>query len=80
MYNWAPGEMLFAMECCGDLPTHRGKLMRFVLRALEDGFFGCYHEETAVLEECGLDREAMTEEDWAFINKEIRARSPSYIN
>lgn len=79
MYNWAPGEMLFAMECCGDLLTHEGKLMRFVLRALEDGF-GCYNEETAVLKECGLDRETMTEEDWAFIHKEFRERSPSYIN
>ena len=79
MYNWAPGEMLFAMECCGDLPTHRGKLMRFVLRALEGGF-SCYSEETAVLEECGLNRETMTEEDWAFIHKEFRERSPSYIN
>ena len=79
MYNWAPGEMLFAMECNGDLLTHKGKLMRFVLRALEDGF-DCYNEETAVLEECGLDRETMTEEDWAFIRKEFRERSPSYIN
>ena len=41
MYNWAPGEMLFAMECNGDLLTRKGKLMRFVLRALENGFFGC---------------------------------------
>lgn len=79
MYNWAPGEMLFAMECVGDTLTRKGKLMRFVLRALEDGF-DCYNEETAVLEECGLDRETMTEEDWAFIRKEFRERSPSYIN
>ena len=71
--------MLFAMECNGDLLTRKGKLMRFVLRALEGGF-GCYNEETAVLEECGLDRETMTEEDWAFIRKEFRERSPSYIN
>ena len=80
MYNWAPGEMLFAMECVGATDTRKGKLTRFVLRALENGFFGCYNEETAVLEECGLDRETMTEEDWAFIHEEIRARSPSYIN
>ncbi len=80
MYNWAPGEMLFAMECSGDLPTHKGKLMRFVLRALENGFFSCYEEETKVLEECGLDRETMTEEDWAFIHDQVWERSPSYIN
>ena len=71
---------MYMLENEGMVDTRKGKLMRFVLRALEDGFFGCYNEETAVLEECGLDRETMTEEDWAFINKEIREWSPSYIN
>ena len=70
---------MYMLENEGMVDTHKGKLMRFVLRALEDGF-DCYNEETAVLEECGLDRETMTEEDWAFIRKEFRERSPSYIN
>ena len=70
---------MYMLENEGMVDTHKGKLMRFVLRALEDGF-DCYNEETAVLEEYGLDRETMTEEDWAFIRKEFRERSPSYIN
>ena len=35
MYNWAPGEMLYAMECNGDLLTKKGKMMRFILRYLD---------------------------------------------
>ena len=77
MYNWAPGEMLFAMECNGDLLTHKGKLMRFVLRYLEDGD---HVQDIDLLEQCGLNYEELSEDDMEFIRREIRARSPSYIN
>lgn len=77
MYNWAPGEMLFAMECCGDLLTHKGKLMRFVLRYLEDGD---HIQDIDLLKQCGLNYEELSEDDMEFIRKEIRERSPNYIN
>lgn len=77
MYNWAPGEMLFAMECNGDLLTHKGKLMRFVLCYLEDGD---HIQDIDLFEQCGLNYEELSEDDMEFIRREIRARSPSYIN
>lgn len=71
MYNWAPGEMLYAMECNGDLLTKKGKMMRFILRYL-DG-------DDITLEDVGLDRDEMTNEDYDFISNEIYKRSPSYL-
>lgn len=71
MYNWAPGEMLYAMECNGDLLTKKGKMMRFILRYL-DG-------DDITLEDVGLDQSEMTNEDYDFISNEIYKRSPSYL-
>lgn len=71
MYNWAPGEMLYAMECNGDLLTKKGKMMRFILRYL-DG-------DDITLEDVGLDQNEMTNEDYDFISNEIYKRSPSYL-
>lgn len=71
MYNWAPGEMLYAMECNGDLLTKKGKMMRYILRYL-DG-------DDITLEDVGLDRDEMTNEDYDFISNEIYKRSPSYL-
>ena len=71
MYNWAPGEMLYAMECNGDLLTKKGKMMRFILRYL-DG-------DDITLEDVGLDRDEMTNEDYDFTSNEIYKRSPSYL-
>ena len=76
MYNWQPGEMLFAMECCGDLLTLKGKMMRFVLRYLE----GDTDDVPGLLSECDLSMDELTEANWEFIENEIRSRSPSYIN
>lgn len=71
MYNWQPGEMLYAMECNGDLLTKKGKMMRYVLRYLEG--------DNITFEDVGLDRNEMTNEDYDFIANEIYKRSPSYI-
>lgn len=72
MYNWQPGEMLYAMECAGDIPnTKKGKMMRYVLRYLEG--------DDITFEDVGLDRNEMTNEDYDFITNEIYKRSPSYI-
>ena len=71
MYNWAPGEMLYAMECNGDLLTKKGKMMRYILRYL-DG-------DDITLEDVGLDLNEMTNEDYDFISNEIYKRSPSYL-
>lgn len=71
MYNWAPGEMLYAMECNGDLLTKKGKMMRYILRYL-DG-------DDITLEDVGLYPNEMTNEDYDFISNEIYKRSPSYL-
>lgn len=71
MYNWAPGEMLYAMECNGDLLTKKGKMMRYVLRYLVG--------DDITLEDVGLDQNEMTNEDYDFIRNEIYKRSPSYL-
>lgn len=72
MYNWQPGEMLFAMECCGDLLTKKGKMMRFILRYLEG--------DDITFEDVGLDPNELSWEDRKFIENEIRRCSPSYVN
>ena len=77
MYNWAPGEMLFAMECNGDLLTHKGKLMHFILRYLKDGN---HIQDIDLFEQCGLNYEELSEDDMEFIRREIRERSPNYID
>ena len=71
MYNWAPGEMLYAMECNGDLLTKKGKMMRYILRYLNG--------DDITLEDVGLDQSEMTNEDYDFISNEIYKRSPSYL-
>lgn len=71
MYNWAPGEMLYAMECNGDLLTKKGKMMRYILRYLNG--------DDITLEDVGLDTNEMTNEDYDFISNEIYKRSPSYL-
>lgn len=71
MYNWAPGEMLYAMECNGDLLTKKGKMMRYILRYLNG--------DDITLEDVGLDQNEMTNEDYDFISNEIYKRSPSYL-
>lgn len=71
MYNWAPGEMLYAMECNGDLLMKKGKMMRYILRYLNG--------DDITLEDVGLDTNEMTNEDYDFISNEIYKRSPSYL-
>ena len=71
MYNWAPGEMLYAMECNGDLLTKKGKMMRYILHYLNG--------DDITLEDVGLDQNEMTNEDYDFISNEIYKRSPSYL-
>ena len=71
MYNWAPGEMLYAIECNGDLLTKKGKMMRYILRYLNG--------DDITLEDVGLDQSEMTNEDYDFISNEIYKRSPSYL-
>lgn len=62
---------LYMLECNGDIPTKKGKMMRYVLRYLEG--------DDITFEDVGLDRNEMTNEDYDFITNEIYKRSPSYI-
>ena len=71
MYNWAPGEMLYVMECNGEILTKKGKMMRYILRYLNG--------DDITLEDVGLDSNEMTNEDYDFISNEIYKRSPSYL-
>lgn len=71
MYNWTPGEMLFAMECNGDLLTKKGKMMRYILRYLNG--------DDITLEDVGLDPNEMMNEDYDFISNEIYKHSPFYL-
>ena len=68
---------MYMLENEGMVDTHKGKLMRFVLRYLEDGD---HIQDIDLLEQCGLNYEELSEDDMEFIRKEIRERSPSYIN
>lgn len=68
---------MYMLENEGMVDTHKGKLMRFVLRYLEDGD---HIQDIDLLEQCGLNYEELSEDDMEFIRKEIRARSPNYIN
>lgn len=68
---------MYMLENEGMVDTHKGKLMRFVLRYLEDGD---HIQDIDLFEQCGLNYEELSEDDMEFIRKEIRARSPNYIN
>lgn len=68
---------MYMLENEGMVDTHKGKLMRFVLRYLEDGD---HIQDIDLLEQCGLNYEELSEDDMEFIRREVRARSPSYIN
>lgn len=62
---------LYMLECNGEILTKKGKMMRYILRYL-DG-------DDITLEDVGLDRDEMTNEDYDFISNEIYKRSPSYL-
>ena len=62
---------LYMLECNGEILTKKGKMMRYILRYLNG--------DNITLEDVGLDRNEMTNEDYDFISNEIYKRSPSYL-
>ena len=59
-------EMAYQMECCGDLPTRRGKVNRLIREAIEAAEAGA--------EEINLDVDDLTREEIDYILKELGNR------
>ena len=62
----APIEMAYQMECCGDLPTRRGKVNRLIRDAIEAAQAGA--------EEINLDVDDLSREEIDYILKELGKR------
>lgn len=67
-------EMAYQMECCGDLPTRRGKIEHFI-NALANAPDADNEEiQLVVARECGLDMDDLTFEEIDYILKEVSTR------
>lgn len=64
-------EMLFAMECEGDIPTRRGKIQKLIklLKNKPDTNL-CFEVQQECLDEAGIDF-LLKEEEIALIEKEV---------
>ena len=67
-------EMAYQMECCGDLPTHRGKIERFINALAHTLDADDVEVQLAVARECGLDMDDLTFEEIDYILKEVNRR------
>lgn len=67
-------EMAYQMECCGDLPTRRGKIERFI-NELANSFYADEEEiQESLARVCGLDLDDLTFEEIDYILKEVSNR------
>ena len=67
-------EMAYQMECCGDLPTRRGKIERFI-NELANSFYADEEEiQESLARVCGLDINDLTFEEIDYILKEVNRR------
>ena len=67
-------EMAYQMECCGDLPTRRGKIEHFI-NELANSFYADEEEiQESLARVCGLDMDDLTFEEIDYILKEVSTR------
>ena len=67
-------EMAYQMECCGDLPTHRGKIERFINKLANSLYANDVEIQHSLARECGLDMDDLTFEEIDYILKEVPNR------
>ena len=67
-------EMAYQMECCGDLPTRRGKIEHFINELANTPDADDEEIQLAVARECGLDMDDLTFEEIDYILKEVNRR------
>lgn len=66
-YVWENGEMLFAMECFGDIPTRQGKINKFII-LLRDNPNTSMEK---IANYCGFSLFDLTIDEISFIRKEL---------
>lgn len=67
-------EMAYQMECCGDLPTRRGKIERFINALANVPDANDVEVQYSLARECGLDMDDLTFEEIDYILKEVSNR------
>ena len=67
-------EMAYQMECCGDLPTRRGKIERFIDALANAPDANDVEVQHSLARECGLDIDDLTFEEIDYILKEVNRR------
>lgn len=67
-------EMAYQMECCGDLPTRRGKIERFINALANSSCVNDIEFQYSLARECGLDLDDLTFEEIDYIFKEVNRR------
>lgn len=67
-------EMAYQMECCGDLPTRRGKIERFIDALAHTPCANDVEVQYSLARECGLDIDDLTFEEIDYILKEVNRR------
>lgn len=67
-------EMAYQMECCGDLPTRRGKIERFINELANSFYADDVEIQYSLARECGLDLDDLTFEEIDYILKEVNRR------
>jgi hypothetical protein len=67
-------EMAYQMECCGDLPTRRGKIERFINELANSSDPNDVEVQYSLARECGLDIDDLTFEEIDYILKEVNRR------
>lgn len=67
-------EMAYQMECCGDLPTRRGKIEHFINALADTSDANDVEVQYSLARECGLDMDDLTFEEIDYILKEVNRR------
>ena len=67
-------EMAYQMECCGDLPTRRGKIERFISELTNSLCADDIEFQYSLARECGLDLDDLAFEEIDYIFKEVSNR------
>lgn len=67
-------EMAYQMECCGDLPTRRGKIERFIDALANSSYADDVEVQYSLASVCGLDLDDLTFEEIDYILKEVSNR------
>lgn len=67
-------EMAYQMECCGDLPTRRGKIEHFINKLTNSLYADDIEFQYSLARECDLDLDDLTFEEIDYIFKEVSNR------